>query len=179
MRRLHSIRTRFITQRLKLKINAEKSAVDRPHHRKFLGFSLTKGHLPNRRKIAPESLQRFKARVRQLTRRNRAQAIGKVVEDLSTFLRGWHGYFGYCETPTVLKALDSWVRRRLRCIYWKQWKTYKRRKQELKVRGISEEAAQTAAWSAHGPWEMSHIPPVRMALNNSYLQRLGLYSLAC
>jgi len=167
----------FITQRLKLKVNEGKSAVDIPQNRKFLGFSFTGGKQPNRRKIAPDSVKRFKARLRQLTRRNRSQSIKVTVKGLSVFLRGWRGYYGYCETPTVLKDLDCWIRRRLRCIHWKQWKTYRKRKQELMARGIKENAAQTASWSPLGPWKMSHIPPVRMALNNSYFEGLGLCSL--
>jgi RNA-directed DNA polymerase len=110
--------THFVTRRLKLRVNEAKSAVDVPQQRKFLGFSFTVGRLPNRRKIAPESLRRFKARVRRLR----------------TYLTGWRGYFGFCETPSVLCDLDSWIRHRLRCVQWKQWKVFRRRKVSCDIR---------------------------------------------
>ena len=97
----------FITRRLKLKVNQSKSAVDRPQNRKFLGFTFTGGKQPNRRKIAPESLQRFRAQVRRFTRRNRSISLEERVRRLAIYVRGWRGYFGYCETPSVLRYLDS------------------------------------------------------------------------
>jgi RNA-directed DNA polymerase len=166
--------SRFITVRLKLKVNQSKSAVERPQHRKFLGFTFTGGKEPNRRKIAPESLQRFRAQVRRLTRRNRSLSLEKRVRRLAIYLRGWRGYFGYCETPSVLRDLDSWIRRRLRCVQWKQWKVYQRRKRELIKLGINEDLASMTAWSAKGPWRLSHTPAVHIALNNGYFESLGL-----
>ncbi|GMT41713.1 MAG: group II intron reverse transcriptase/maturase [bacterium] len=112
--------TRFITQRLKLKVNAAKSAVARPGERKFLGFSFTNGEQP-RRRLSPQTVERFKTRVRKLTRRNRKASIEQVVRNLRQYLIGWLGYFGCCETPSVLRDLESWIRRRLRSILWKQW----------------------------------------------------------
>src|SRR5512132_2647572 len=112
---------RFLVRRLKLKVNAAKSAVDPPSRRKFLGFSFTAGKQP-RRRIAPQTLARFKSRVRELTRRTRGASLARIVEELSRYLVGWRGYFGFCETPSVLRRLDQWVRRRLRAIAWKQWK---------------------------------------------------------
>jgi RNA-directed DNA polymerase len=165
---------RFITERLKLKVNEAKSAVDIPQNRKFLGFSFTGGRSPNRRKIAPESLRRFRAQVRRLTRRNGGISLEERVRRLSTYLRGWRGYFGYCETPSVLRDLDSWVRRRLRCVQWKQWKAYRRRKGELIRLGVDAELAHTTAWSPKGPWRLSHTPGVRIALNTRYFDTLGL-----
>ncbi len=166
--------SRFITERLKLKVNETKSAVDRPQNRKFLGFTFTGGKSPNRRKLAPESLRRFKARVRQLTRRNWSISLEDRVRRLSSYLLGWRGYFGYCETRSVLRDLDSWIRRRLRCVQWKQWKVYRRRKGELLRLGIDPEFAHVTAWSAKGPWRLSHTPGVRIALPNSYFDALGL-----
>jgi RNA-directed DNA polymerase len=117
--------TRFIMQRLKLKVNGNKSAVDRPQNRSFLGFSFTGGKSPSRRKIAPQALARFKARVKELTKRNQGRSLRQVVTALSVYLRGWMGYFGFCQTPAVLRDLDSWMRHRLRCLQWKQWKIYR------------------------------------------------------
>jgi RNA-directed DNA polymerase len=165
---------RFITGRLKLKVNEAKSAVDVPQQRKFLGFTFTAGRLPNRRKIAPESLQRFKARVRQLTRRNWSIRMEDRVGRLATYLTGWRGYFGFCETPSVWRDLDSWIRHRLRCVQWKQWKVYRRRKTELIRLGVPPDLAHNTAWSAKGPWRISNTPGVRQALTIGYFDALGL-----
>jgi RNA-directed DNA polymerase len=166
--------TRFITHRLKLWVNEAKSAVDAPAKRKFLGFTFTAGRSANRRKIAPESLRRFKARVCQLTRRNWSISMVERVRRLKIYLTGWRGYFGFCETPSVLRDLDSWIRHRLRCVQWKQWKVYRRRKTELIRLGVGPELAHTTAWSAKGPWRISHTPGVLIALNNGYFDTLGL-----
>ena len=156
--------SRFITQRLKLKGNGEKSAVDRPWNRSFLGFSFTGGKLPKRRKIDPKALARFKARVKELTRRNPGRSLRQVITTLSEYLRGWSGYFGFCHTPAVVQDLDSWIRHRLRCLQWKQWKGYHRRKAALTKRGINPNLAHTTAWSAKGPRKLNHTLGVRMAL---------------
>lgn len=166
--------SRFITGRLKLKVNQSKSAVDEPQNRKFLGFTFTGGKQPNRRKIAPESLRRFRAQVRRLTRRKRSISLEERIRQLASYLRGWRGYFGYCETPSVLRDLDSWIRRRLRCVQWKQWKVFQRRKRELIKLGVNEDLAFITAWSAKGPWRLSHTPGVRIALSNGYFDLLGL-----
>jgi RNA-directed DNA polymerase len=170
--------SRFITQRLKLKVNGEKSAVDRPWNRSFLGFSFTGGKRPKRRKIAPKALARFKARVKALTRRNQGRSLKHVITTLAEYLRGWIGYFDFCQTPAVLRDLDSWIRHRLRCLQWKHWKVYRRRKAELIKRGIAPALAHMTAWSAKGPWKISHTPGVRMALNNQFFDRMGLIRLS-
>jgi RNA-directed DNA polymerase len=170
--------SRFITRRLKLKVKESKSAVDRPQNRSFLGFSFTGGRSPKRRKLAPKALVRFKARVKELTKRNQGRSLGQVIATLSAYLRGWMGYFGFCQTPAVLRDLDSWIRHRLRCLQWKQWKVYRRRKAELIKRGIKLELAHTTAFSAKGPWRISHTPGVRMALNNQFFDRMGLIRLS-
>jgi len=127
---------RFITQKLKLKVNEAKSAVARPQERKFLGFSFTAG--PDiRRTIAPKSLERFKQRIRDTTRRAKGVSIKTTMEELATYMRGWRGYFGFCETPEVLIALTRWVRLRLRAALWRQWKTPRRRRAALIANGDS------------------------------------------
>jgi RNA-directed DNA polymerase len=168
----------FITQRLKLKVNWSKSAVGRPWKRSFLGFSFTGGKRPKRRKIAPKALARFKARVKALTRRSQGRSLKYVITTLSEYLRGWIGYFDFCQTPAVLRDLDSWIRHRLRCLQWKHWKVYRRRKAELLKRGIPPVLAHTTAWSAKGPWKISHTPGVRMALNNHFFDQMGLIRLS-
>jgi len=117
---MHSV-TRFIRQRLKLKVNESKSAVARPQERKFLGFSFTGGAEPKRR-IAPKALLRCKQRIRELTRRTRGISLERMTKELASYLRGWKSYFGYCQTPSVLQGLDQWIRRRLRSVIWKQRK---------------------------------------------------------
>jgi RNA-directed DNA polymerase len=116
--------TSFIEKRLKLKVNAQKSAVARPEERTFLGFTFRRlGASPVlRRSIAPKAMRRFKGRVREITRRNRGVSMKCRVEELSAFLRGWRAYFGFCQTPEVFESLDSWMRRRLRAVQWKQWR---------------------------------------------------------
>lgn len=170
--------SRFITQRLKLRVNSAKSAVDHPWNRSFLGFSFTGGKRPKRRKIAPKALVRFKARVKALTKRNQGRSLKHVITTLSRYLRGWIGYFGFCQTPAVLRDLDSWIRHRLRCLQWKHWKTYRRRKAELLTRGISPTLAHTTAWSAKGPWKISQTPGVHIALNNTFFDQMGLLRLS-
>src|SRR6266478_4640689 len=107
---------RFLTRRLKLKVNAAKSAVDRPVARKFLGFSFTSGKEP--RRIAPQTLDRLKKRVRELTRRTCGRSLAQTVAELARYLVGWRSHFGFCQTPSVLRKLEPWIRRRLRCLVW-------------------------------------------------------------
>src|SRR5262245_50832710 len=122
--------TRFITQKLKLNVNETKSAVARPQERKFLGFSFTAG--PDiKRTIAPKSLERFKQRIRDITRRAKGVSITATMEELAPYMRGWRNYFGFCQTPEVLVALTRWVRLRLRAALWRQWKTPRRRRAAL------------------------------------------------
>jgi RNA-directed DNA polymerase len=170
--------SRFITQRLKLRVNSAKSAVDHPWNRSFLGFSFTGGKRPKRRKIAPKALVRFKTRVKALTKRNQGRSLKHVITTVSRYLRGWIEYFGFCQTPAVLRDLDSWIRHRLRCLQWKQWKTYRRRKAELVKRGIAPTLAHTTAWSSKGPWKISQTPGVRIALHNAFFDQMGLLRLS-
>ena len=167
---------RFITQKLKLKVNESKSAVAKPQERKFLGFSFTSGK-ELKRKIAPKAIDRFKERVREITHKSRGRSMKKVMEELAQYLRGWRGYYGFCETPSVLQKLDSWVRRRVRCAFWRQWKTGRKRYAELVQRGVREEEARQAAGSRRGPWRVSQSPALGMALSNAFLASFGLPSL--
>lgn len=166
----------FITRKLKLKVNDKKSAVARPQQRKFLGFSFTSGKEP-RRRIAPKAVERFKERIRELTRRTRGVSIEQMVEEMARYLRGWAGYFAFCETPSVFRKLDSWTRRRLRCVVWKQWKTGRRRFAELRNRKVGKDLAAQSAGSAHGPWRLSRSPALSFALPDAYLSSLGLPAL--
>ena len=169
--------TGFITKKLKLKVNSEKSAVARPWGRKFLGFSFTAKE-PQRRRIAPKSMVRFKERVREITRRTRGVSLEGMVKELTVYLRGWHGYFGFCQTPSVLEDLDGWIRRKLRCVVWKQWKRGRTRYKELRKRGVNEVLAAKTAGSRHGPWRLSQSPALCLAFPNVYFDRTGLFRLA-
>jgi RNA-directed DNA polymerase len=163
----------YITGKLKLKVNASKSAVARPKDRKFLSFSFTSGKTVKRR-IAPKAIERFKAKVRKLTHRHKGRSLRQMVEPLSEYLRGWRGYFGHCQTPSVLKALDEWIRRRLRCVVLCHWPRGRRRFVELTKRGVGKNlAAQTAA-SCHGPWRLSRSPALHYALPSSFWDWLGV-----
>ena len=146
--------TRFITAKLKLKVNQQKSAVARPWARKFLGFSFTSAGIPKRR-IAPKAVDRFNERVWELTSRNRGVSIERMAEELSRYLRGWVGYFGKCETPSVLAGLEQWLRRRLRSAIWKQWKRGPVRFAELCKRTVGADLAAQTAGSALGPWRLA------------------------
>jgi RNA-directed DNA polymerase len=168
---------KFLAKRLKLKVNRVKSAVAQPNVRKFLGFSFTKERQP-RRRIAPQALARFKARVRELTRRTRGASLPQIVKELSVYLIGWRGYFGFCQTPSVLRTLDEWTRRRVRAIAWKQWKRGRTRFAELRRRGVGRDLAARTAGSPHGPWRLSNSPALNAALSISFLGSLGLASVA-
>jgi RNA-directed DNA polymerase len=164
---------RFITTKLKLKVNESKSAVAEPRERKFLGFSFTGGESPKRR-IAPQAVKRFKERVRELTRRTRGISIERMAKELTLYLRGWIGYFGKCQTPSVLKSLEEWMRRRLRSVVWKQWKRGTVRYRELRKRGVDSALAAKTAGSAHGPWRLAMSPGLALALPNAYFDSLGI-----
>jgi RNA-directed DNA polymerase len=167
---------RFITEKLKLKVNESKSAVAKPQERKFLGFSFTGGK-ELKRKIAPKAIDRFQERVREITIKAKGRSMEKVMEELAQYVRGWRGYYGFCETPSVLRHLDSWIRRRVRCAFWRQWKTGRKRYAELVRRGVSGEAAAKTAGSRCGPWRVSQSPALDRALSNAYLASFGLPSL--
>jgi len=165
--------TRFITTKLKLKVNEQKSAVAQPWERKFLGFSFTGGEEPKRR-IAPKAILRFKERIRELTRRTRGVSIERMAQELARYLQGWLGYFGKCQTPSVLRQLDEWLRHRLRSVIWKQWKRGSVRFAELQRRGVNKDLAAKTAGSAHGPWRLAHSPALSFALPNAYFDSLGI-----
>jgi RNA-directed DNA polymerase len=164
---------RFITTKLRLKVNQQKSAVARPWERKFLGFSFTWNREPKRR-IAPKAVFRFKERVRELTRRMKGVSIERMAAELAQYLQGWIGYFGRCQTPSVLQGLEEWTRRRLRSVVWKQWRRGTVRFAELRKRGVGQDLAAQTAGSAHGPWRMANSPALTIALPNAYFTSLGI-----
>jgi RNA-directed DNA polymerase len=169
--------SQFITRTLKLKVNPTKSKVDRPWRCKFLGFRITVGK-QTKRSIAPSSLSRFKKRVRKLTCYRRGVPIEQMIENLNRYLIGWRGYFGYCQSPSVLQVLDGWIRRRLRCVYWRRWKRGKKRFAELRRLGVGRDLAAQTAGSVHGPWRISRSPALSYAFPRAHFNSLGLALLA-
>lgn len=168
--------TSFITGQLKLKVNENKSAVARPQERKFLGFSFTDG--PEvKRAIAPKALDRFKDRIRAITRQAKGVNMESTVEQLARYMVGWRGYFGFCETPEVLIYLTRWVRLRLRCAFWRQWKTPRRRRAALLQLGVRPQLAANTAGSGRGPWYLARAKALSVGFSNAYLRSLGLPSL--
>jgi len=172
-RRVMSNVTRFLTRRLKLKVNEAKSAVARPGERKFLGFSFSSNKEPKRR-IAPKALLRCKEKIRELTRRTRGISLEQTAKELAAYLRGWKSYFGFCQTPSLLKALDEWIRRRLRSMIWKQWKHGKQRYAKLRQLGVGKDLAAQTAGSPCGPWHLAKSPALSYALPIAYFDSLGL-----
>jgi len=164
--------TRFIEGHLKLKINLEKSAVAQPWERSFLGFTV-KNEPEFRRCIADKALTRFKHRVRALTSRHRGVTLERMIRELASYLRGWAGYFGFSQW-FELQSLDSWIRRRLRCVAWVQWKTRGRRYRELRRLNVPERSASAAVFSPKGPWRLSFSKALHQGFTKARFRRLGL-----
>lgn len=166
----------FVEERLKLKVNLQKSAVDRPWKRKFLGFSFTSNKEPMIR-MAPKTLKRFKEKVRQLTCRRKSQSMKKRLELLNTYLLGWIGYFKLADTRSIFQFLDKWIRRRLRMCYLKHWKKPKTKKRNLVALGLPAEWASLISCSRKGYWRLSNTPQVNKALGLAFWREQGLKSL--
>ena len=174
--RLLASLTRYLAERLKLKVNEAKSAVARPWERTFLGYSMT-WHRQPRIRIARESLHRLAARVRAELRRGRGRSLIATIEVLSPILRGWAAYFRLTETKGSLETLDQWLRRRLRCLLWRQWKRPLARARRLMRAGLTEERAWRSATNGRGPWWNSGASHMNAAFPKAYFDRLGLVSL--
>jgi RNA-directed DNA polymerase len=175
-RRVMKSITHFITQQLKLKVNEAKSAVARPQERTFLGFSFIEG--PEiKRVIAPRSLERFKQRIRDITRRAKGANMKTIMAELASYMRGWRGYYRFCETPQVLLYLTRWVRLRLRAALRRQWKTPRRRRAALMTLGVSPQLAANTAGSGKGPWRLARSKALFIGLSNAHFRSLGLPAL--
>jgi RNA-directed DNA polymerase len=168
--------TRFLADTLKLTVNAAKSAVARPWTRKFLGYSLT-WHKAPKLKIAPTSLKRLDDKIREVLKGARGRSLTTVITKLNPILRGWMAYFKLTETKQALEALDGWIRRKLRCILWRQWKRAYTRAKNLMKAGLKEERAWRSACNQRGPWWNSGASHMNQAFPKSFFDRLGLVSL--
>jgi RNA-directed DNA polymerase len=167
---------RFLERRLRLKVNEAKSAVARPWHRKFLGYSMT-WHTHPRLKVAKQSVARLKHEVRKRLRRGRGQSLQSAVGDLSPLLRGWVNYFRLAEVKGVFEELDQWLRRKLRCLLWRQWKRTYTRARKLMQRGLERTRAWRSATNGRGPWWNAGASHMNAAYPKRFFDRLGLVSL--
>jgi RNA-directed DNA polymerase len=174
--RLMTSLSRFLAEKLRLKVNEAKSAVDRPWRRKFLGYSMT-WHQRPRLKIAPASLDRFKNKVRERLHGGQGRNVKRQIEELIPLLRGWVNYFRLAEVKGVLEDLDGWLRRKFRCILWRQWKRSFTRAKNLMKRGLSEERAWRSATNGRGPWWNAGASHMNEAFPKRFFDELGLVSL--
>ena len=169
--------TRFLERRLRLRVNAEKSAVARPWERKFLGYSLT-WHRQSRLKVAASSVQRLKEKLREIFRRGRGRNLSRLIEEeLTPLLRGWMNYFRLAEVKGIFEELDGWIRRKLRGVIWRQWKRTIACAKGLMKRGLDEVQAWKSATNGRGPWWNAGASHMHAAFPKSYFDRCGLLSL--
>ena len=167
----------FLEQKLKLKVNDKKTAVARAGKRKFLSFSFLRRNGAVRVRVAPQAVERFREKLRHLTRRTRSGTLAEILEKINRQVVGWMGYFRLADMPSVFDELDEWLRRRLRQLIWKRWKRGKTRWRELVKLGVPPARAALGAVGS-SPWRMAHSPVVDEALSNAYWRRQGLVSLA-
>jgi RNA-directed DNA polymerase len=168
--------TGFLEKRLRLKVNAGKSAVDRPWKRTFLGYSMTNEARP-RLRVAERSVARLKDKVREICRKGQGRNLGKVIEELSTVLRGWINYFKLAEVKNTFEELDQWIRRKLRRIKWRQWKRVYTRAKNLMKRGLEEARAWRSAKNGRGPWWNAGASHMNEVFKKSFFDTMGLVSL--
>jgi RNA-directed DNA polymerase len=168
--------TRYLQQRLKLKVNREKSAVERPWRRKFLGYSMTRDRHP-RLKVDRSSIERMKTKLKEKFSKGRGRNIERFIKDLKPVLVGWANYFALSDVKGSFDELDGWVRRRLRCILWRQWKQPATRKRNLMKQGLEEVRAVRSAGNGRGPWWNSGASHMNEAFPKKYFDALGLVSL--
>lgn len=166
----------FLSKRLRLKVNRTKSAVARPWERKFLGYTVTRQR-GNKLKVAVESLKRLRAKLRPILRSGRGHKPSQIVGELNRVTRGWVAYYRLAEVTGIFEELDQWIRRKLRCILWRQWKRPKTRFKELRRLGVDVEYAALAAYGGRGPWFNAGASSMNRAIPNAWLRKLGLVSL--
>lgn len=164
----------FIEKKLKLKVNEKKSKVDKPAKRKFLGYSFFEKNGEAMRRIARESIERFKERVRGITRPTRRIKFIDLIRELKLYLTGWKNYFKYSDSKTTLRGLDEWVRHRIRSFIWNQWAKIKTRYRMLTKFGVGHDLALQTAASRKGSWRLSNSPAVKIAFPIKYFDKFGL-----
>jgi RNA-directed DNA polymerase len=167
---------RFLVRRLRLRVNHEKSCVARPWNRKFLGYSVTWDRAA-RLRVSPAAVKRLKTKLRTVLARGRGRRLADVVTELNLATRGWVAYFRLAEAKTSFEDLDKWLRRKLRCVMWRQWKRPRTRLHELRRRGLDEARAHLSAYNGHGPWWNAGASHMHEAVPTAVLRQLGLLSL--
>jgi RNA-directed DNA polymerase len=167
---------RFLTSRLRLRVNRDKSTVARPWTRKFLGYSVTRDRAA-RLRISPAAVTRLKTKLRGVLSRGRGRRLADVVQELNLATRGWVVYFRLAEVKTSFEDLDKWLRRELRCIVWRQWKRPRTRFRELRRHGLGEARARASAYNGRGPWWNAGASHMHEVMPTAMLRRLGLLSL--
>ena len=175
-RRMLASLTRYLHERLKLRVNPDKSAVGRPWNRKFLGYSMTFHYQP-RLKVAPKSVERFKAKLRMMFRHGRGRNLQRFIQELAPVLRGWVNYFRLAEVKSIFEELDQWIRRKLRCLLWRRWKRVYTRAKNLMKRGLDKQRAWKSATNGHGPWWNAGASHMNEAFPKKYFDELGLVAL--
>ena len=168
--------TRFLTDRLRLKVNAAKSAVDRPWKRSFLGYSMT-SHMKPRLRVAAKSVGRLRDKLRAMFPQGRGQSLKRTIETSAPILRGWINYFRLAQVKGTFEDLDGWLRRKLRCILWRQWKRPRTRVKKLMARGLDKKRAWRSAYNGRGPWWNAGASHMNAAYRKSFFDKLGLISL--
>lgn len=169
--------TRFLEDRLKLRVNETKSAVDLAWRRTFLGVGFYRRKGEVRLRIAPKTIKKFKKRIREITSRRKSMSIANRIKELNQYLKGWLGYFHIVDMKTYLHKFQSWIRRRLRMCIWKQWKRVRTRIRKLRGLGVSNEEAIKIGNSRKGYWRLSNTLQLNQALNNQFWEEMGLVNL--
>ena len=168
---------KFVGERLRLKVNDAKSAVDKPRRRKILGFTFFRRSGDVKIKLTPKTMKRFEDKIRELTDRSSGQSMSKIIENLNSYLMGWIGYFQLAQTRSVFEEFDQWIRRKLRVCLLKQWKKPQTKIRNLMTLGIPEELAVSIGSSGKGCWRLSRTQQLHKALGIAYWREQGLVSL--
>jgi RNA-directed DNA polymerase len=168
--------TKFLNKRLRLKVNQDKSAVDRPWNRQFLGYSFTAEEKP-RIRVSPKSMKSFRQKLKPIWKRGKGQSMKTTIKQLNQIIVGWASYYRLSQWLGIFKELDSWIRHRIRCIIWRHWKTPRTRFINLRKRGVPIHLVKILAYSNNGPWKASQLPGMNRAFPNSVLECWGLKSL--
>ena len=166
----------FLSKKLKLKVNRDKSGVTRPWKSKFLGYSVTPHKAP-KLKVSDKSVKRLKDKLRTKLKSMRGRSLPRVCRELAPVLRGWVAYYRMSEVKASFEALDQWLRRKLRVIIWRQWKRPRTRAHKLMEAGLDQTQARTSAYNGHGPWWNAGASHMNLALPIKSLRAIGLLSL--
>lgn len=169
---------RYLTEKLKLKVNQQKSAVDNPWNRKFLGFTFTQGKEPKRIAVHESRVKRFKDKIKGITKKMRGMNLKESIpKQLMPIIRGWANYFGLAEERGIFESLDGWIRRKIRGILWRQWKKPRTRSKRLIALGLKEHTAEKNAYSNKGPWRMAKTHGMQRAVSNGVIEAMGYISM--